>query len=192
MRDIFSGSNTGEVSSNPSIPALASISASVTVATDMPIAPAAICLRAISTHLCALACGRRFLPVRFTCAAMRARLDSNASRFSNSAGVGISCLLDMHGIILMEPSMLRRLFLLISVCGAVSAAPRLRLTNTVVYAQVAVGANAPDQALDAYNIGDGSLSLTALIPPSVTWLAVSIGPAHVCNPDGRARSCVSL
>src|SRR5207244_835202 len=57
-----------------------------------PIAPADICLRAISTHLCALACGRRFFPVRFTCAAMRARLASNTFRSNNNAGVGISCL----------------------------------------------------------------------------------------------------
>jgi hypothetical protein len=55
MRAIFRGSATGEVKSNPEIPAAASISVSETVAAHTPIAPAAICRRAISGHLCALA-----------------------------------------------------------------------------------------------------------------------------------------
>ena len=77
------------------MPALAISSASATVATQMPQAPSAICLFAISGHLCALACGRSFLPAADAAEAMRCRLDSKASRSTSSAGVGISCLLDI-------------------------------------------------------------------------------------------------
>src|SRR5581483_10622475 len=80
----------GEVSSTPRTPAAAMASASGTVATQTPRAPAATCRRAISGHLCVLACGRKPQPVFLHCSAMTRRLPSKASRSSSSAGVGMA------------------------------------------------------------------------------------------------------
>ncbi len=71
------------------MPPLAISSASGTVATQMPVDPAASWCFEISTHLCALAWGRRALPDAFAWAAICRRLASKASRSSRSAGVGI-------------------------------------------------------------------------------------------------------
>ena len=65
-RAILSGSANGEVSSRPVIPADAINSASTTVATQTPMAPAAIWRFAISGHLCAFEWGRNDLPEAFT------------------------------------------------------------------------------------------------------------------------------
>jgi hypothetical protein len=64
--------------------------------------------------------------------------------------------------------------------GAVSAAPMLRLSNSVVTAQAAVGATASNQILQAGNLGDGILSPSASFSADITWLAVSVGGSQVC------------
>jgi uncharacterized protein (TIGR03437 family) len=65
--------------------------------------------------------------------------------------------------------------------SAVFAAPMLRLgPSSVVTAWVAAGATAPSQTLIAGNVGDGSLSLSASVAPSVAWLAVTVGGSEVC------------
>src|SRR5262245_63393409 len=71
-------------------PAAAIASASPTLATHTPTAPAAIWRTAISGHLCVFACGRNFLPTLFTYWAIFWTLRSKRSRSSRSAGVGIS------------------------------------------------------------------------------------------------------
>src|SRR5437588_10562687 len=80
----------------------------------------------------------------------------------------------------MAPTTLRLGFFLISFCSSVFAAPKLRLEDTGVYQQVAVGAVVSSRTLRAFNIGDGSLSLNVSVPPEIAWLAASIGPPQAC------------
>jgi uncharacterized protein (TIGR03437 family) len=54
----------------------------------------------------------------------------------------------------------------------VSAAPMLRLQNSVVTAQVAVGAKPLTETLGVTNAGDGTLSLTVSVPPQ-NWLSAA-------------------
>ena len=63
-------STTGAVRSKFGMPAAVSISTSPTVAHAMPIAPASICKRAISTDLWVFAWGRKLTPDRLAIAAM--------------------------------------------------------------------------------------------------------------------------
>src|SRR6476661_2090690 len=57
------------------------------------------------------------------------------------------------------------------------AAPKLRLSNTVVGPiQVAQGGTASNvPAIEAANVGDGTLSLQVTPSPSATWLTASVG-----------------
>ena len=70
IRAIFPGSMIGEVRSTPVMPAATIASASGTVATETPRAPAANWRRATSGHLCVLACGRSAQPLRRQCSAI--------------------------------------------------------------------------------------------------------------------------
>lgn len=71
------------------------------------------------------------------------------------------------------------LLLLLGLAGCVSAAPRLRLSTAAVGPiNFAVGAAGPLQTVEAYNIGDGELALSATT--TATWLQVSIGEAGNC------------
>jgi uncharacterized protein (TIGR03437 family) len=63
--------------------------------------------------------------------------------------------------------------------SSLSATPRLSLTTTSLVVPVIQGANGPTQALDAFNIGDGKLSLQAT--SSVTWLVPTVGASTVCG-----------
>lgn len=59
------------------------------------------------------------------------------------------------------------------------AAPKLRLDrSTVGPVTVNTGAAGPAQTVEAFNVGDGSLSLQAV--SSVPWLTVSVGSARPC------------
>ena len=69
------------------MPAAAITSASPTFAQVIPIAPAAICICAISGVLCAFECGRHATPCARHVATIRAMLASITSRSTNSAGV---------------------------------------------------------------------------------------------------------
>ena len=62
------------------------------------------------------------------------------------------------------------------------AQPRLSLTQTSVVVPVVQGSNGPTQNLDAFNIGTGTLTLTAT--SSVTWLVPTIGPVTDCGLRG--------
>ena len=73
-----------------SMPAAISTSASLTLAVQMPSAPAASCSLAIAAVLCVLACGRAPRPKPFSRDCMVAMFDSSASRSTHSAGVSRS------------------------------------------------------------------------------------------------------
>ena len=60
-----------------SMPAFISASASLSLAAQRPIAPAAICSFAMAAHLCVLACGRVAMPFRLTVACIFAMFASN-------------------------------------------------------------------------------------------------------------------
>ena len=69
------------------------------------------------------------------------------------------------------------------------AAPKLRLSTAAVGpVAVAQGSNAPTQTVEAYNAGDGSLSLS--LTSSATWLSVSAGSPRNCAT--RAGTCIPL
>src|SRR3954464_758247 len=89
--------------------------------------------------------------------------------------------------------MARRFFVwMLCSSGLVSAAPMLRLTTTAVLpTTVAAGVAPTTQKIEAFNMGDGSLALTAKVPPSITWLAASVGPAGACTTINW-NSCIPL
>jgi uncharacterized protein (TIGR03437 family) len=90
-------------------------------------------------------------------------------------------------------STVRQCALLVTLVSShVSAAPQLRLANSVVEVQTAVGAAAPVQTLEAFNIGDGMLSLSVSVPPSVTWMSASVGAAGPCVYIQDSPPCIQL
>lgn len=91
----------------------------------------------------------------------------------------------------MAPIRRRMAWLLFCCCGPAVAAPVLRLTNSVVLVQVPVGGAVPVQTLQAYNIGDGALSLSVSVAPGNTWVTASIGAAQSCS-VGAVTSCIPL
>ncbi len=72
------------------MPAANSASASLSLAVQMPIAPAAICSFAIAAHLCVLACGRTAILFALHSRCSFAMLRSSLSRSTQSAGVSRS------------------------------------------------------------------------------------------------------
>jgi uncharacterized protein (TIGR03437 family) len=80
---------------------------------------------------------------------------------------------------------------LVSISAAtLSAAPQLRLSTTAVGPlYVEVGASAPAQTINAFNIGDGSLNLS--ISSSASWLSGSLGALTNCT-GGPVTSCIPI
>lgn len=69
--------------------------------------------------------------------------------------------------------------LLLTSMGLLDAAPKLRLMRTTVGpVSTPTGQNGATQTVEAFNIGDGALNLSA--SASVPWLAPSIGPSVPC------------
>ena len=69
------------------------------------------------------------------------------------------------------------------------AAPKLRLvTTTVGPITVAAGSSGPAQTVEAYNAGDGALSLS--VASSAAWLGASVGAPRACS--SQAGSCIPL
>jgi uncharacterized protein (TIGR03437 family) len=66
------------------------------------------------------------------------------------------------------------------------------LTNSVVFVRVPVAGTAAPQTLEAFNIGDGSLSPTSSVPSSVPWLTVSVAEPGACVTIVRPGLCVPL
>jgi uncharacterized protein (TIGR03437 family) len=84
-------------------------------------------------------------------------------------------------------------FLLFSSVTVVHAAPMLRLVNsTVGPIPVASGTNGPAQTVEAYNAGDGSLSLSVSVPSSVNWLTAALGPQRACQSIGSVANCLPI
>jgi len=69
----------------------------------------------------------------------------------------------------------------------------LRLVTSVVGpVSAAVGTSPAAQTLEAYNAGDGSLSLTVTPDASSTWLSAAVGAARPCTTTTAAGSCLPL
>lgn len=84
-------------------------------------------------------------------------------------------------------TMLPILFLGISLSA--QAAPKLRLTATTLGpVSVTQGGSASQQTIEAYNAGDGNLTLQ--VASSVPWLTASVAPARVCNV--QEGSCIPI
>jgi uncharacterized protein (TIGR03437 family) len=73
------------------------------------------------------------------------------------------------------------------------AAPMLRLvTTTVVPVPLPAGANGGTRIVEAYNAGDGSLSLSLSVPPNISWLAPSVGSSRACTTTTASATCIPL
>ncbi len=69
--------------------------------------------------------------------------------------------------------------LVLGFCAVSEAAPKLRLTATTVGpVSITQGGTANQQTVEAYNAGDGNLSLQAAA--SVSWLGANVGGARPC------------
>ena len=69
----------------------------------------------------------------------------------------------------------------------------LRLVNSVVGpVSVATGASGGTQTLEAFNAGDGSLSLKAAVPQTATWLSASVGAQRACSTTRDSATCIPL
>ena len=68
----------------------------------------------------------------------------------------------------------------------------LRLVSTTVGpASIAVGANGPTQVVEAYNAGDGTLSLT--VSSSVAWAVATVGKAGPCTTTNQVSTpCIPI
>jgi len=74
-----------------------------------------------------------------------------------------------------------------------NAAPMLRLVNTaVVPVPMPAGANGGTQIVEAYNAGDGSLSLAGNPTSSVPWITTSYGPSRACTTTTASATCIPL
>lgn len=79
--------------------------------------------------------------------------------------------------------------LLLGLAGGLSAAPKLRLSTAAVGpVSITQGANAPVQTVEAYNAGDGSLSLQ--VAASAPWLSAAAGSSRPCT--RRPGDCLPL
>jgi len=73
--------------------------------------------------------------------------------------------------------------LLLALTPILSATPRLGLATTALTVSIVPGQNGPAQSIDASNLGDGSLNLSAT--SAVSWLSPSIGAPHACSLKGN-------
>ena len=74
-----------------------------------------------------------------------------------------------------------------------NAAPMLRLVNTaVVPVPLPAGANGGTQIVEAYNAGDGSLSLAGNPASSVSWITTSYGPSRACTTTTASATCIPI
>ena len=79
------------------------------------------------------------------------------------------------------------LFILLALSTALSAAPRLTLSQTTFTVSTAAGTNGATQTVNAINAGDGTLNLSA--SSSVTWLTPSVGASTSCSLKG---ACIPI
>lgn len=75
---------------------------------------------------------------------------------------------------------IRTVLLLFSLLSSLAAAPKLRLASSAFGPySIATGTNGPQQTIEAYNAGDGSLALRTA--SSASWLSATIGPSGPCR-----------
>jgi uncharacterized protein (TIGR03437 family) len=92
---------------------------------------------------------------------------------------------------LTSSNIIRSALVLTGLCGSLAAAPQLRLaTTTFGPYSIASGSNAAAQSVEAYNAGDGSLSLTAT--SSVPWLVPSVGASRACQTVVDKPACLPI
>ena len=73
------------------------------------------------------------------------------------------------------------------------AAPMLRLATTaVVPVPLPAGASGGTQIVEAYNAGDGSLSLSGNPTSSVSWIATSYGASRACTTTTASATCIPI
>jgi uncharacterized protein (TIGR03437 family) len=84
--------------------------------------------------------------------------------------------------LILKNSLSARCLPLLLFAASLSAAPQLRLEQTSVTVPVVQGSNGPSQYIDAFNIGNGTLTLAAT--SNVTWLTATIGTNQVCGLTG--------
>ena len=73
------------------------------------------------------------------------------------------------------------------------AAPMMRLVNTtVVPVPLPVGGNGGTQIVEAYNVGDGSLSLAGNPTSSVSWITTSYGLSRACTTTTASATCIPI
>jgi uncharacterized protein (TIGR03437 family) len=82
--------------------------------------------------------------------------------------------------------------LALSLTPFANAAPMLRLVKTAVGpASIAVGSSGPAQVVEAYNAGDGALSLT--VASSAPWAVAAVGAARPCTSTNQvAVPCIPI
>ena len=81
--------------------------------------------------------------------------------------------------------------MLLALASVASAAPRLGLSNTTVGTiNTLPGQAGPTQTVQAYNLGDGSLTLTATA--SASWLSATVGAKTACAQAGGGCYAVSI
>ncbi len=82
-------------------------------------------------------------------------------------------------------------FVALTLLPLANAAPMLRLVSTTVGpASIAVGANGPAQTVEAYNAGDGTLSLS--VTSSATWAVPTVGASRACTSTSVVSTCVPI
>jgi uncharacterized protein (TIGR03437 family) len=75
--------------------------------------------------------------------------------------------------------------------SALQAAPMLRLVSaTVGPVPASVGVSPAPQTLEAYNLGDGTLSLS--LSSSAPWVTATAGTTRACVNTTAARNCIPL
>jgi uncharacterized protein (TIGR03437 family) len=84
--------------------------------------------------------------------------------------------------VILKNTLSARFFLPLLFVSGLSAAPRLNLIQTSLTVSVPVGSNGPTYTLDTFNIGSGTLNLTAA--SSVPWLSATVGESQVCGLRG--------
>jgi uncharacterized protein (TIGR03437 family) len=86
---------------------------------------------------------------------------------------------------------LRRAGLLLVFLSSLQAAPMLRLvSSTVGPVSLAVAGPANTQTMEAYNAGDGALSLS--FGSSVTWVTAALGAPRNCTTTQAVKTCLTI
>jgi uncharacterized protein (TIGR03437 family) len=92
----------------------------------------------------------------------------------------------------MSSRFLRAALVPLGFATLLQAAPMLRLVNTaVVPVPLPAGTNGGTQIVEAYNAGDGVLSLSNP-SSSVSWIATSVGPPRACTTTTASATCTPL